>query len=372
MWEAFLRILALTRKELLAVLKDPRGRVTLFVPPAIQCLVFGYAATFDLNHIAYAVLDQDRSQASYELLASLDGSRVFERVANLDRAADGRTLIDTRRALLIVQIGPDFQRRLLSGQPAAVQLIADGRNSNTAATALGYFNTVVNNFNTAWRGAHGEPGGPVRVSTRAWYNANLETRWHIVPSMTATLTLIEIMLLTAMSVAREREQGTLDQLLVTPFRPAEIMAGKALPSVLIGLVQATVILLVAQLWFRIPFAGSFLTLYASLSLFLLAAIGAGLLISMVAANLQQALLFSFLLVMPFVLLSGLFTPLSSMPEVLQYIDRVNPLRYAIDVAQRVYLEGVGVVRLLPDLLPLAVVAALTLSVSAWMFRNRLT
>lgn len=372
MLETLLRVLALTRKELLAVLKDPRGRITLFVPPMIQCLVFGYAATFDLNHIAYAVLDQDRSQASHELVAGLDGSGVFERVATLDRAADAKTLIDTRGALLVVQIGPDFQRRLLSGQPADVQVIADGRNSNTAATALGYVNAIVNTFNAAWRTAHGQTGGPIQVTTRAWYNANLETRWHIVPSMTATLTLIELMLLTAMSVAREREQGTLDQLLVTPFQPAEIMAGKALPSVLIGLVQATVILLVAQLWFRIPFAGSFLTLYASLSLFLLAAVGAGLLISMVAANLQQALLFSFLLVMPFVLLSGLFTPLSSMPPFLQYLDMANPLRYAIDVAQRVYLEGVGLARLTADLIPLAIVAVLTLSLSSWMFRNRLT
>jgi ABC-2 type transport system permease protein len=179
------------------------------------------------------------------------------------------------------------------------------------------------------------------------------------------------MLLTAMSVAREREQGTLDQLLVTPFRAAEIMAGKALPSMLIGLVQATVILLVAQLWFHIPFAGSYLTLYTSLSLFLLAAVGSGLLISMVAANLQQALLFSFLLVMPFVLLSGLFTPLSSMPAFLQYLDVVNPLRYAIDIAQRVYLEGVGLRRLTADLIPLSIIAAATLTVSSWMFRSRL-
>jgi pyoluteorin transport system permease protein len=371
MFDTLLRILALTRKELLAVLKDPRSRITLFVPPMIQCLVFGYAATFDLNHIAYAVLDQDRSQASRQLLAGLDGSGIFERVATLDRASDAKTLVDNRGALLVLQIGPDFERRLLSGQAADVQVIADGRNSNTAATALSYVNTVVDSFNSSWRAAHGVVGGPIQVTTRAWYNANLETRWHIVPSMTATLTLIELMLLTAMSVAREREQGTLDQLLVTPFRPAEIMAGKALPSMLIGLVQATVILLVAQLWFHIPFAGSYLTLYASLSLFLLAAVGAGLLISMVAANLQQALLFSFLLVMPFVLLSGLFTPLSSMPVFLQYLDVANPLRYAIDIAQRVYLEGVGLGRLTSDLIPLAIVAAATLSVSSWMFRRRL-
>ena len=161
-------------------------------------------------------------------------------------------------------------------------------------------------------------------------------------------------------------------MLVTPFRPAEIMAGKALPSMLVGTVQATSILLVAQLWFRIPFAGSFVTLYAGLSLFLLAAVGIGLLVSSVAATMQQAMLFSFVLVMPFTLLSGLTTPLSSMPRALQYATLINPLRYAIDMTHRVYLEGAGLGLLLPDLWPLAVLAAVTLAVAAWMFRHRLT
>lgn len=372
MLNALMRILALARKELLAVLKDPRGRVTLFVPPIIQCLVFGYAATFDLNHVSYTVLDQDRSQASQALIAGLDGSGVFERVPSTGRIADAKDLVDHQGTLLVVQIGPDFERRLLAGKSADIQVIADGRNSNTAATALGYVNAVVAEFNAGWRKAHGQVAEAVRVTNRAWYNANLETRWHIVPSMTATLTLIEILVLTAMSVAREREQGTLDQLLVTPFRPVEIMAGKALPSILIGLVQAGVILLVAQLWFHIPFAGSYLTLFTSLFLFLLAAVGTGLLVSLVAANLQQALLFSFLLVMPFVLLSGLFTPISSMPRILQFLTMANPLRYAIDIAQRVYLEGAGLATIAASLLPLALVASLTLSTSSWMFRNRLT
>ena len=184
--------------------------------------------------------------------------------------------------------------------------------------------------------------------------------------------MLQTLVLTAMSVAREREQGTFDQLLVTPFRPVEIMAGKALPSILVGVVQATTILLVAQLWFRIPFAGSFVTLYAGLSVFLLASVGIGLLVSSVAATMQQAMLFSFMLVMPFTLLSGLTTPLSSMPRALQYVTLVNPLRYATDLVQRVYLEGAGLGRLLPDLWPLAVLATVTLAAASWMFRHRLT
>src|SRR2546425_976101 len=371
MFDALLRIFALTRKELLAVLKDPRSRASLLIPPMLQCLIFGYAATYDLNDVPYAVLDHDRSAASHDLLARLDGSGVFRRVVNLDRAADVKTVINERRALLVIQIDQDFERRLLAGLPADVQMVADGRNSNTAGTAMGYVGAIVEAFNTDWRAVHGQAGPPIRVAVRAWYNPNLETRWNMIPGLIGTLTMMQTLLLAAMSVAREREQGTFDQLLVTPFRPAEIMAGKALPSMLVGIVQAALVLLVAQLWFRIPFAGSFFTLYAGLSLFVLAAIGIGLLLSSVAATMQQAMLFSFVLVMPFSLLSGLTTPISSMPAILQYLTYINPLRYAIDIAHRVYLEGAGLGLLIPELLPLAIIAAVTLPIASWMFRHRL-
>ncbi len=372
MSDAIFRILALTRKELLAILKDPRSRFSLLIPPILQCLIYGYVATYDLNDVLYAVLDQDRSRASQELLAGLDGSGVFRRVADLARAADIKSMINERRALLVIQIDQDFERRLLSGAQANVQVIADGRNSNTAGTATGYVNSVVEAFNAEWRAAQGQSGSPIRLTTRAWYNPNLETRWHMIPALIGTLTLLQTLLLTGLSVAREREQGTFDQLLVTPFRPVEIMAGKALPSMLVGMVQATSILLVAQLWFRIPFAGSFLTLYAGLSVFVLASTGIGLLVSSVAATMQQAMLYSFMIMMPFALLSGLVTPISSMPDILQYLTLANPLRYAIDIALRVYLEGAGIGLLMPELWPLTVIAAITLSVASWMFRHRLT
>jgi ABC-2 type transport system permease protein len=371
MFDAVHRIFALVHKELLAILKDPRGRAIILIPPILQSLLFGYAATYDLTDVPYAVLDQDHSNASHELLARLDGSRVFHRVVNLTRAADLKTYIDQCRALLVIQIDQDFQRRLLCGQPANVQVIADGRNSNTAGTAMGYVGSIVEAFNADWRTAHNQAGPPIQVVTRAWYNPNLESCWNMIPSLIGTLTMMQVIILTAMSVAREREQGTFDQLLVTPFRPAEIMVGKALPSMLVGTGQATTILLVAQLWFRIPFAGSFLTLYTGLILFLLAAVGIGLLVSSFVATMQQAMLFAFVLMMPFTLLSGLTTPVSNMPLALQYATMVNPLRYAIDIAQRVYLEGAGLDRLTYDLWPLALLAALTLPVAAWMFRHRL-
>jgi ABC-2 type transport system permease protein len=271
----------------------------------------------------------------------------------------------------VIQIDQDFERRLLSGRQADIQVIADGRNSNTAGTAIGYIGGIVESFNASWRSEHGQRSMPVRLTSRAWYNPNLETRWHMIPALIGTLTFIQTLMLTGLSVAREREQGTFDQLLVTPFRPVEIMAGKAIPAMLVGIVQATMVLLVAQLWFQIPFAGSFVTLYAGLSVFLLAAVGMGLLLSSVAKTMQQAMLFSFLLIMPFALLSGLTTPVSSMPMLLQYVTLINPLRYAIDIAHRVYLEGVGLALLIPELWPLAVIAAITLSAASWMFRHRL-
>jgi ABC-2 type transport system permease protein len=363
-----LRIVALTHKELLAILKDPRSRFSLLIPPILQCLIYGYVATYDLNDVPYALLDQDRSAASQQLVARLDGSGVFRRVANLVQAEDVKKMIDERRTLLVIQIDQDFERRLLSGRQANVQVIADGRNSNTAATAMGYFNSIVNTFNADWRAAHGQSKSPLRLTTRPG-----EANWNpLASSLDRYADAVATLLLTALSVAREREQGTFDQLLVTPFRPVEIMAGKALPSMLVGIVQATLILLVAQLWFRIPFAGSFLTLYAGLSVFVLASTGIGLLVSSVAATMQQAMLYSFLIMMPFALLSGLATPISSMPEILQYLTLVNPLRYAIDIAHRVYLEGAGLGLLIPELWPLGVIAVVMLSAASWMFRHRLT
>jgi ABC-2 type transport system permease protein len=335
----------------------------------LQCLIFGYAATYDLNNVPYAVLDQDRSFASHDLLAALDGSGVFRRVARLYNQADIKAVIDQQTALLVIQIGQDFQRRLQAGLPANVEVIADGRNSNTAGIAVGYVGAIVDSFNADWAERHGQAAPPLQVTMRAWYNANLETRWFMIPSLIGTLTFLQTLLLTAMSVAREREQGTFDQLLVTPFRPFEIMVGKALPSVLIGMIQATLILLVAQLWFRIPFTGSYFTLYAGLLLFLLAAVGMGLMLSAVVSTMQQAMLYAFVIMMPFALLSGLTTPLSNMPDIFQDLTLINPLRYAIDIAHRVYLEGAGLQQLVPDLWPMAIIATVTLASAAWLFRG---
>jgi ABC-2 type transport system permease protein len=369
---SLLRILALVRKEFLAVLKDPRSRFIIFLPPILQCLIFGYAASFDLNSVAYVVLDQDHSTASADLLSRLDGSGIFKRQADLARVGDIAAWIDSSRAILAIRIDQDFERRLLVGEAAGVQVIADGRNSNTAGTALGYFGIVVDDFNTSWRATHNQAAPPIRIVSRSWYNPNLDSRWNMIPSLVGTLTMMGTLMLTALSVAREREQGTFDQLLVTPFRPSEIMVGKAVPNMIIGLTQATTILLIAQFWFKIPFVGSFVVLYAGLGLFLMAAVGLGLFVSSIAKTMQQAMLYAFLLVMPFALLSGLTTPISSMPEFLQSVMVINPLRYALDLTKRVYLEDAGFAQLISDFLPLTIIGLVTLSGAAWLFSRRLT
>jgi ABC-2 type transport system permease protein len=369
--DTVLRILNLCRKEFLAVLKDPASRAILIVPVLMQSLLFGYAATYDLNQADYALLDQSHSAASTALVARLDGTGVFHRAATLRTPADIARVIDAQDALFAIHIGPRFEQQLQAGEDAAVQLILDARNSNTAGSAAGYVSAVVTEFNAQWRAQHGGTQAPVRIDSRAWFNPNLETRWNLMPGMIAALSMLQTLLLTALSVAREREQGTFDQLLVTPLTPTEIMIGKAVPPVLIGLVQSTVVLGVTLLWFKVPMAGSLVTLYAGLACFTIASVGIGLSISAVSANMQQAMLYTFVLIMPLMLLSGLTTPVRNMPEALQIATLANPLRFAIDLVQRVYLEGVGLLTVWHNLIPLVVIAAITLPLAVWLFRNRL-
>ena len=369
--ELVFRVLNLCRKEFLAVLKDPSSRVILVMPALVQGLLFGYAATYDLSNIDYALLDQSHSGASTALIAKLDGTGVFHRAATLRTQADIARVIDGQRALVVLQIGPRFEQQLQAGEAAPVQLVIDARNSNTAGSASGFIGAVVSSFNAEWREQHGGGRPPVVIESRAWYNPNLETRWNLMPGMIAALSMLQTLLLTALSVAREREQGTFDQLLVTPLSPTEIMIGKAVPPVLIGLMQSTIVLGVTLLWFKVPMAGSVLTLYAGLVCFTVASVGIGLSISAVSANMQQAMLYTFVLIMPMMLLSGLTTPVSNMPEALQIATLANPLRFAIDLVQRVYLEGVGLATVWHNLSPLLVIAAITLPLAAWLFRNRL-
>jgi ABC-2 type transport system permease protein len=368
MWQ---RILALIHKEFLALLKDPKSRTVLVVPPLIQLLVFGYAASFDLKQVPYAVYNEDRSLAARDLLARFEGSASFHRVAEIGSEGEIAPLVDTRKVLVTIHVGPRFSADLAAGRPAPVQVIFDGRNSNTAMISLNYVRSIVNRYNDDWRQVHGLRGPSARLETRAWFNPNLESRWFFIPGIVGMLTLVVTMLVTALTVAREREQGTFDQLLVTPLRPGEILVGKTVPGFVIGIIQATVILLAATLWFKVPFLGSLPAFYCGLALFLLSGVGAGLLISSLSATQQQGLLGAFLFMVPAVILSGFATPIANMPRAVQIVTYVDPLRYFLIVLRKVFLEGAGFELLLDQFWPMALIGAGTLLLAGWLFRHRM-
>jgi drug efflux transport system permease protein len=368
MWR---RIFALTIKEFLALLKDKKSRLVVFVPPLIQLLVFGYAATFDLKNVPYAIYNEDSGSASRELLARFRGSQNFTEVASLSYEGQIAPLIDRKEALLVIHISPNFSRNFLKGQTGLVQVIIDGRNSNTALLALNYLRTIVNDFNRVLIEKSGRTGFPARLVTRAWFNPNLESRWFIVPGIVGLLTLVVTTLVTALSVAREREQGTFDQLLVTPIRPFEIIIGKTLPGFCIGIIEATVIILATVFWFAIPLRGSILTLYTGVILFILSAIGIGLMISSLAVTQQQGLLGAFLFLVPAIILSGFTTPIANMPPFIQDLTFLNPMRYFMVILRGVFLEGQEFHMLTDQFWPMAVIGMINLTIAGWLFRHRL-
>lgn len=361
------QIASLILKEMLALVKDPANRALLFMPAITQALLFGYGATYDLTFAPYAVLDQSRSSASTEILARLDGTGVFIRTATLTSSSQIAEQIDTGKALLVISIPDDFEARLATGMQAPLQLILDGRNSSTAGLASAYVGAVV----AAYNKTHGVSPA-VNVETRAWFNPNLESRWNMMPALIAALSMMQTLMLAALSVAREREQGTFDQLLVTPLTPSQILIGKALPSMFVGIVQSTLIFLIIRFWFQIPMSGSVWLLYLGLAIFTLASVGIGLSVSAVSLTMQQAMLYTFMLIMPLMLLSGLLTPVANMPKILQIITYINPLRFGVDLVRRVYLEGATFSDVIFNFLPLLSVAAVTLPLAAWLFRNRLS
>ena len=358
-------------KELLALLKDKKSRLVLIGPPLIQLIVFGYAASFDLTHIRYAVLNEDRGAASRELLAHFEGNTTFECIAQLEGDAQIAPILDDKQALLIIRIPSDFSRRLAAGQTASLQINIDGRNSNSAMTAMNYVQTIVSGFNAEWLTEHGGRM-PAALAVRAWHNPNLLSRWFFVPGIVGVLTLLVTLLITALSVSREREAGTFDQLLVTPLRPAEILLGKAIPAVILGLVEATAIVLIILFWFKIPMTGSLAALYLGLFLFLLSSIGIGLMISSLSSTQQQSLLGAFMIMVPSISLSGFSTPIANMPEPLQLLTYAIPLRYFLVVLRSVFLEGATADLLVSQYWPMALIGCGCLFMAAFLFRRRIS
>ena len=369
MWR---RVLALVVKELLAVMRDRKSRTVLILPPLVQLVIFGYAATYDLDRAPIAIYDQDASEASRDLVARFVGSPTFHLAATLNSAEEIDALIDSRQIALALTIDRRFTRDLLTGRPAPVQVIVDGRNSNTALLIEGYVGAIVADFSLAWAAAHGGRAPPAALEMRARYNPTLSSRWFFLPSIVGLLTQIVTLLVVSLSVARERETGTFDQLLVTPLRQVDILIGKGLPGLLIGLVEASVIVAAAVWWFEVPLRGGLIALYLGLFLFVIAVAGVGLMISSLAATQQQALLGVFLFMVPSIILSGFATPIANMPAWEQQLTLINPMRYFLVVARAVFLEGADVASLAQQYWPMAAIGAVTLAAAAWLFRRRTT
>lgn len=367
MWH---QIFALIVKELLAILRDPKSRMVLIGPPLIQLMVFGYAATYDLNHVPIVIYNQDQSGASRDLVARFTGSPTFRLVETLhsNQRIDG--LIDSREAQIVLVIDQNFTRNLLTGKPASVQIIVDGRNSNTALLVSGYANNILSDFALTWSANHGVPPPPAKLVVQSRFNPALNSRWFIVPGIVALLTQVITLLVVGLSIARERETGTFDQLLVTPLRQIDILLGKGLPGLLVGTVEASVIIAATVWWFEVPLRGGLLPLYFGLFLFVMAVTGIGLMISALSLTQQQALLGAFLFMVPSIVLSGFATPIANMPDWVQTLTLLNPMRYFLVIVRSIFLEGSSFSSLSSQFWPMALIGVVTLTAAGWLFRRR--
>jgi ABC-2 type transport system permease protein len=365
------RIWYLLIKEILTLVRDKKGRYVLIVPPILQLFVFAFAATLDVKNVPIGILNHDSGKWSVELAQRFHGAPTFSHITYLASMEEIKPFIDLQRGVMVLSVDEQFSRNLEAGQPATLQLILDGRKSNTAQIVAGYAQRIVSQFNTDFTKEAGLSVPHTDLIVRNWFNPNLIYYWFNVPSLCAILTTLVAMVVTALSVAREREMGTFDQLLVSPLLPLEILIGKALPALVIGLIDATLIVVVGIFLFQIPFTGSLLALYGSLLVFISSIVGVGLFISSLCSTQQQAVLGTFVFMAPAVLLSGYATPIENMPFWLQPITYINPLRYMLVIGRGIFLKAIPLDTVLHNTWPMALIALFTLSSATWFFRRRL-
>lgn len=361
------RLVQLVRKELRQMFRDPRSRRLLFVGPIFQLLIFGYAVNTDVRHASMFVVDEDATAESRRLVDVLTATGYFDVTGRGTRPAEIADALDHGRALIGVDIPRGFARRLGQGDPADVQLLVDGSTANTANVALGYATQIISRYALA-RAAPAAAGG-VDFRVRAWYNPNLESRMYNVPAIMGNLVMMMSLLLTALALVREREIGTLEQLMVSPLRPAELIIGKTVPGAMVALIDMMVITAIALLWFGVPFRGSFLLLLVASVLFILTGLGVGLLISTVSATQQEAFMSMFLFFLPAMMLSGMMFPVENMPQALQYLTLANPIRHYLVVVRGVFLRGAGWGALMPQLLTLLGIGVGVLGFATTRFRK---
>ncbi|MCX5678735.1 MAG: ABC transporter permease [Candidatus Omnitrophica bacterium] len=372
------RVLAILKKEFLQIFRDPRMRMVIFVSPLIQVLVFGYAATMDITHVPIAVYDIDNTKESRALIHDFSYSQYFDIKHYVREESQVNALIDKSRVLAVLKFNAGFSRDLVGNNPAEVQLVVDGTDSNAASIILGYANSIITNYNLRvlyersqvyLGGEHNLPY--VDLRDRRWFNENLESRNYYLPGVIVLIVTIMSLLLSAMAIVREKEIGTMEQLIVSPIRPVELIVGKILPFGVIALVQVTLITLVGVLWFHVPLRGSIPLLFICTILYLLTTLGAGLFLSTMCATQQEAMMSVFLFNFPATLLSGFAYPIANMPQIIQYLTYLNPQRYYLTIVRYIFLKGVGIEVLWDEMLALLVIGVIVITMSSLRFQKRL-
>ncbi len=374
----FERIKYMLIKEFIQVLRDPRMKMVIFVAPIIQLIVFGYAATTDVNHIATAVYDLDQSKSTRELIAQFVESGYFDIVEYINDQRYGDDLINRGHIKAILSFNKGFENDLLAGRSAQVQMIVDGTDSNTAGIILNYSAKIARQFSqrvlisrlTRLTGSAQRPE-LITLQTRSWFNENLESRNFYVPGVIAIIVSLITLMLTSMAVVREKEIGTIEQIMVTPITPIEFILGKTVPFALISFLDVIIVTLVGVFWFEVPIRGSILLLFLATALYLMTTLGVGLLISTISQTQQQAMMTTFFFFFPAILLSGFIFPIANMPVIIQWLTYLNPLRYFLVIIRGIFLKGVGFTILWPQMAALLVMGFITLRLATKRFHKTL-
>jgi ABC-2 type transport system permease protein len=360
------RVIALLLKELAGLWKDPKTRFVILIPPLMQVILFANAATYDVTDVKLGIWNEDSGAESRELVRRFAGSPAFRIAVDLRGPAEAAAAIDAKDVAGVLHLAQNFSADILAGRRAQAQLLLDARRSNTALMMNGYATAITATF-AADRAGGRSP--PMVLLTRDWFNPTLESQWFILPGLVAVLSFMMAMLVSALSLARERELGTFEQLLVTPLRPVEILLGKALPAAIVGMINANVVLAAAWLWFRVPFLGSLLLLEALLALYMLASVGIGLIISSIARTQQQAMLGMFVLASPLIVLSGYAAPVENMPAIVEFLGRADPVRWMLIITRGLFLQGMPADLALREAWPIALIGLLTFA-AAWFAVRR--
>lgn len=365
---SIVRLRAQFIKEVFSVLRDPRSRMVIFAPPLLQLLIFAFAATLEVSNVELAVYNQDSGRWSQELVMRLDHADFVSNIHHVGKSSDLQRLINEGKVIAGIQVPIDFSRQITAGASGQLQVLIDGRRSNSGQITFGYLSAIVADISAE---VQAEQRQITPVVVRHWFNPNLNYRWFIVPGLSGILAFFSALMITSLSIARERELGTFDQLLVSPTSTAEIIISKSLPALAIGTLLGLLMIAAAVFLFQIPFSGSFWLLLISIVLFILSVVGIGLMISAISSTQQQAILGAFAIGVPAVLMSGFATPVENMPMILQALAQAIPLTHFLVIVQGSFLKALTPSDILANVWPLLVIAVVSLTLATLFVRRRL-